>query len=75
MLIVPTVISFINMPLSTENRCFQQQWLIIPFLICSIFVQSGRLNSGVVVACILVLLSVMGVVDVKASVEAYSEAW
>ena len=63
------------MPLSTENRCFQQQWLIIPFLVCSIFVQSGQLNSGVVVAGVLVLLPVVGVVGIGAGVEASSETW
>ena len=74
MLVVPTGISFINMPLSTEDRCFQQQWLITPFPVCSIFVQSRQLNSGVAVAGILVQFSVVGVVDVKAGVEASSEA-
>ena len=48
--------------------------MIIPFLVGSIFVQRGQLNSDVVVAGILVVFSVVGVVGVGAGVEASSEA-
>ena len=69
------MVLFTCMPLSTEYRCFVEQRLIIPFLVGSVSVQKGHLNSGVVVAGILVLLSVVGVVGVGAGVEASSEAW
>ena len=73
-LVVPTVVSFISMPLSMDNRCFKQQWRIIPFFDGSIFEQMRHLNSDVIVG-ILVLFFIAHIAVVGADVEASSEAW
>ena len=75
MAVVPTVVSFMYMHLSTKNRCFECQWKIIPFFVNNIFRQKGQLNSDVVLAGILILFSVAGAVGVGAGVEASSKAW